>query len=84
MAILKAEGGQIGLVRMVQATSSCVVEATIDNIPIGEYSINIHQLGDISQGGDRYRKTMWEAIFFLSQIVGKPVSECSVNFMVPL
>ena len=56
MAILKAEGGQIGLVRMVQVTSSsCVVEATIDNIPIGEYSINIHQLGDISRGGDRYR-----------------------------
>lgn len=56
VAILKhRNGGQIGLVRFVQAElSPCVVEATVDQVPAGEYSINIHQLGDLSEGSDRY------------------------------
>lgn len=55
MAILKGDGEQIGLLRMVQASSSrCIVEATLDELPAGEYFVNIHQLGDISLGGDRY------------------------------
>ena len=48
----------MGLVRMVQTgLSPCVIEATVDRLPGGEYSINIHELGDISQGGDRYVTT---------------------------
>lgn len=55
VAILKGQGEEIGLVRIVQAASSrCIVEATLDNLPAGEYVMNIHQLGDISLCGDRY------------------------------
>lgn len=53
LAILKGEGK--GMVRMVQvALSHCVIEVTLDELPAGEYLVNIHQLGDVSQGGNRY------------------------------
>ena len=54
MAILKGKGQEIGLVRMVQTLSSCIVEATVDKLAAGEYCLNVHQLGDTSSGGYRY------------------------------
>ena len=40
---------------MVQATpTQCVVEATIDGLPQGQYEVNVHEYGDLSQGCDRY------------------------------
>lgn len=43
------------MVRFVQAeVSQCVIEATVDKLPAGEYSIDVHQLGDLSEGSDRY------------------------------
>ena len=58
VAALKGKGQLIGLVRMVQASAvSCVVEATLDGLPAGEYAVNIHELGDLSDGGKRYRLT---------------------------
>ncbi len=54
VAILKGRNQAIGLVRIVQTSSSCVVEATVDKLAIGEYCVNIHQLGDLSSGGYRY------------------------------
>lgn len=54
VAILKGPGEQLGLVRMVQMSSShCIVEASLDKVPAGQYVINIHQFGDISLGADR-------------------------------
>ena len=54
VAILKGEDPLVGLVRIVQvAPSKCVIEVTLDRLPVGKYSINIHQLGDISSGGLR-------------------------------
>ncbi len=51
---LKGEGELIGLVRMVQSSAvSCVIEATMDGLPAGKYSICVHQLGDLSQQGYR-------------------------------
>ena len=51
---LKGEGAMVGLVRMVQSlVERCVIEATIDGLPVGDYTINIHELGDLSSGGDR-------------------------------
>lgn len=42
--------------RMVQTPSSCVVEATVDRLAVGEYCVNVHQLGDLSSGGNRYNR----------------------------
>ena len=56
VAILKGKSVAVGLVRMVQTPSSCVVEATVDKLAIGEYCMNIHQLGDLSFGGNRYNR----------------------------
>jgi len=51
---LKGEGCMVGLVRMVQSSAEkCVIDATMDGLPAGDYTVNIHELGDLSQGGDR-------------------------------
>lgn len=55
VAVLKASEEQIGLVRMVQVSSSlCIVEINLDKLSAGEYFINVHQFGDISMGANRY------------------------------
>lgn len=56
VAILKGKNEGIGLIRMVQTTSTqCVIEITLDRLPCGDYAVNIHQLGDLSHGGERYQ-----------------------------
>ena len=45
----------LGLARLVQATpTQCVVEATIDGLPEGEYRFIVHEFGDLSQGCERW------------------------------
>lgn len=38
---------------MVQ-TSNCIIEVTLDKMSPGEYTLDIHEFGDISKGADRY------------------------------
>ena len=56
VVVLKSYGEDktVGLARLVQATpTQCVVEATIDGLPEGEYKLNVHEFGDLSQGCER-------------------------------
>ncbi len=48
--------GPIGVTRLVQVDqNSCVIEGTIDGLqPAAKYALNVHELGDLSQGCDRY------------------------------
>lgn len=54
--MLKAynEGRGLGLARLVQTTpTQCVVDATIDGLPEGDYHVSVHEYGDLSRGCER-------------------------------
>lgn len=56
VVVLKAynEGSGLGLARLVQTTpTQCVVDATIDGLPEGDYQVSVHEYGDLSRGCER-------------------------------
>ena len=56
VVVLKAynEGSGVGLARLVQTTPlQCVVDATIDGLPEGDYRVSVHEYGDLSRGCER-------------------------------
>lgn len=73
MCILEAGNPTVkGVVRFVQdGTDSCVVDGTVDGLFEKQYKIDVHEMGDISDGcnsvGDIYdpRSTQVDLIIFL-------------------
>ena len=56
MTVLKSygRGKWVGLARLVQATpTQCVVDATVDGLPEGQYKVKVHEYGDLSDGCER-------------------------------
>ena len=56
MSVLKSygHGNGVGLARLVQATpTQCVIDATIDGLPEGQYKLKVHEYGDLSNGCER-------------------------------
>ena len=49
-----AGSGAFGVARLLQLEENrCLIEGTVDGLSSGQYSLNIHELGDLSGGCDR-------------------------------